>query len=56
MFSSAVLAVQNLKGLNVFGANSEHAIEYSALEGSLQMMSQVLNVSGCPFTLPSLPY
>ena len=42
---SSVLAVQNLKGLNVFGANSEHAIEYSALEGSLQMMSQVLNVS-----------
>lgn len=39
----AVLAVQNLKGLNMFNASSDNAIEYSALEGSLQMMSQVLN-------------
>ncbi|GAA6063145.1 hypothetical protein JCM10212_001193 [Sporobolomyces blumeae] len=41
--NTALLAVQNLKGLNVFGAESENAIEYAALEGSLQMMSQVLN-------------
>ncbi|GAA5904332.1 uncharacterized protein JCM6883_006452 [Sporobolomyces salmoneus] len=41
--NTALLAVQNLKGLNVFNANSDNAIEYSALEGSLQMMSQVLN-------------
>ncbi|GAA5940056.1 uncharacterized protein JCM15063_001687 [Sporobolomyces koalae] len=41
--NTALLAVQNLKGLKVFDAQSEHAIEYSALEGSLQMMSQVLN-------------
>ncbi|GAA5890425.1 hypothetical protein JCM5296_005044 [Sporobolomyces johnsonii] len=41
--NTALLAVQNLKGLNVFGKDSENAIEYSALEGSLQMMSQVLN-------------
>jgi len=47
----AVLAVQNLKGLNVFNANSDNAIEYSALEGSLQMMSQVLNVSYLSLTL-----
>ncbi|GAA6001123.1 uncharacterized protein JCM10292_006385 [Rhodotorula paludigena] len=41
--NTALLAVQNLKGLNVFNKDSENAIEYSALEGSLQMMSQVLN-------------
>ena len=35
--------MQNLKGLNMFNASSDNAIEYSALEGSLQMMSQVLN-------------
>ena len=42
--NTALLAVQNLQGLNVFDKNSEFAIEYSALEGSLAMMSQVLNV------------
>ncbi|GAA5837911.1 hypothetical protein JCM9279_004065 [Rhodotorula babjevae] len=41
--NTALLAVQNLQGLNVFDKNSEFAIEYSALEGSLAMMSQVLN-------------
>lgn len=42
--NTALLAVQNLEGANVFDKNSEHAVEYSALESSLQMMSQVLNV------------
>lgn len=37
--------MQNLEGANVFDKNSEQAVEYAALEGSLQMMSQVLNVS-----------
>ncbi|GAA5882260.1 hypothetical protein JCM3774_004067 [Rhodotorula dairenensis] len=41
--NTALLAVQNLKGLEVFDQNSEHAIEYDALESSLQLMSQVLN-------------
>ncbi|BGP39590.1 hypothetical protein JCM10450v2_003558 [Rhodotorula kratochvilovae] len=41
--NTALLAVQNLQGLNVFDKNSEFAIEYAALEGSLAMMSQVLN-------------
>ncbi|BGP07684.1 hypothetical protein JCM10049v2_003524 [Rhodotorula toruloides] len=41
--NTALLAVQNLKGLNVFDDDSEHAVEYKALEGSLAMMSQVLN-------------
>lgn len=43
--------MQNLEGANVFDKNSEQAVEYAALEGSLQMMSQVLNVSrpGFPF-------
>lgn len=40
----AVLAVQNLEGAQVFDKNSDQAVEYAALEGSLQMMSQVLNV------------
>lgn len=43
--NTALLAVQNLEGANVFDKNSEQAVEYAALEGSLQMMSQVLNVS-----------
>lgn len=42
--NTALLAVQNLSGLNLFDKHGEHAIEYQALEGSLQMMSQVLNV------------
>ncbi|GAA5990830.1 hypothetical protein JCM10908_000037 [Rhodotorula pacifica] len=41
--NTALLAVQNLKGLEVFDHNSEHAVEYDALESSLQLMSQVLN-------------
>lgn len=41
--NTALLAVQNLKGLDVFDHNSEHGVEYDALESSLQLMSQVLN-------------
>jgi len=41
--NTALLAVQNLEGANVFDKSSEQAVEYAALEGSLQMMSQVLN-------------
>lgn len=41
--NTALLAVQNLKGLEVFDQNSEHGVEYDALESSLQLMSQVLN-------------
>ncbi|GAA5965270.1 hypothetical protein JCM21900_006071 [Sporobolomyces salmonicolor] len=66
--NTALLAVQNLKGLNVFGKDSDNAIEYAALEGSLQMMSQVLNdvldfsrmerggfsSVSCPFSLHNL--
>lgn len=51
--NTALLAVQNLQGLNVFDKNSEFAIEYSALEGSLAMMSQVLNVRPLPTPLSS---
>lgn len=38
-----MLAVQNLKGEDAFDPNSEHGVEYDALESSLQLMSQVLN-------------
>ncbi|GAA6027725.1 hypothetical protein JCM8097_008002 [Rhodosporidiobolus ruineniae] len=41
--NTALLAVQNLKGIGVFSQDSEYGVEYQALEGSLQMMSQVLN-------------
>ncbi|GAA5849688.1 hypothetical protein JCM8547_000535 [Rhodosporidiobolus lusitaniae] len=41
--NTALLAVQNLSGLNVFDKNGEHGVEFEALEGSLHMMSQVLN-------------
>ncbi|ORY88015.1 hypothetical protein BCR35DRAFT_29860 [Leucosporidium creatinivorum] len=41
--NTALLAVQNLQGSEAFDHKSESAIEYAALEGSLQMMSQVLN-------------
>ncbi|GAA5968789.1 hypothetical protein JCM11641_000734 [Rhodosporidiobolus odoratus] len=41
--NTALLAVQNLKANMAFDQNSEFGIEYDALEGSLQMMSQVLN-------------
>ncbi|KAM0756348.1 hypothetical protein T439DRAFT_352046 [Meredithblackwellia eburnea MCA 4105] len=41
--NTALLAVQNLEGAEVFDKNSDTAVEYAALEGSLQMMSQVLN-------------
>lgn len=43
--NTALLAVQNLEGTGSFSKDSDQAIEYAALEGSLQMMSQVLNVS-----------
>lgn len=42
--NTALLAVQNLEGANVFENNTEQAVEYMALQGSLSMMSQVLNV------------
>lgn len=41
--NTALLAVQNLEGANVFDKSSEHAEEYAALKGSLEMMSGVLN-------------
>ncbi|KAL8283844.1 hypothetical protein RQP46_005276 [Phenoliferia psychrophenolica] len=41
--NTALLAVQNLEGAQVFDKTSDQAVEYAALEGSLQMMSQVLN-------------
>ncbi|KAI5474272.1 histidine kinase, partial [Pseudohyphozyma bogoriensis] len=41
--NTALLAVQNLEGANVFDKNSDQAVEYAALQGSLEMMSQVLN-------------
>ncbi|GAA5830774.1 hypothetical protein JCM11251_001070 [Rhodosporidiobolus azoricus] len=42
--NTALLAVQNIKGTgNQFDEHSEHAIEFAALQGSLEMMSQVLN-------------
>ncbi|GAA5928468.1 hypothetical protein JCM10213_005744, partial [Rhodosporidiobolus nylandii] len=41
--NTALLAVQNIQGHGIISKDSEYAIEYDALEGSLQMMSQVLN-------------
>ncbi|GAA5885713.1 hypothetical protein JCM6882_007538 [Rhodosporidiobolus microsporus] len=42
--NTALLAVQNMKGSgSQFDEHSEHAIEFAALQGSLEMMSQVLN-------------
>ncbi|KAK4056812.1 hypothetical protein OIO90_002061 [Microbotryomycetes sp. JL221] len=41
--NTALLAVQNLQATNAFDKASDSAVEYAALEGSLQMMSQVLN-------------
>ncbi|KAK4051135.1 hypothetical protein OIV83_002957 [Microbotryomycetes sp. JL201] len=42
--NTALLAVQNLQATNAFGEKgSDQSIEYAALEGSLRMMSQVLN-------------
>lgn len=46
--NTALLAVQNLDGANVFDKSSEHGVEWTALEGSLSMMSQVLNVRCSP--------
>ncbi|KAM0787630.1 hypothetical protein ACM66B_003695 [Microbotryomycetes sp. NB124-2] len=42
--NTALLAVQNLQATNAFGEKgSDQNVEYAALEGSLRMMSQVLN-------------
>lgn len=46
--NTALLAVQNIEGGNGFDNESEHAVEFMALQGSLSMMSQVLNVSFPP--------
>lgn len=43
--NTALLAVQNLTHTQGYNNGSEAAEEFAALEGSLQMMSQVLNVS-----------
>lgn len=43
--NTALLAVQNLSHTANFDKGSDAADEFAALEGSLQMMSQVLNVS-----------
>ncbi|GAA6022631.1 hypothetical protein JCM10207_003930 [Rhodosporidiobolus poonsookiae] len=41
--NTALLALQNIKADGAFNESSDHAIEYAALQGSLEMMSQVLN-------------
>lgn len=41
--NSALLAVQNLEAVDAIRAGSTHEIEFTALSGSLNMMSQVLN-------------
>lgn len=48
--------MQNLKAESVFEKDPEHEIEYSALDGSLRIMSQVLNVSVFIVSLNQLGY
>lgn len=50
--NTALLAVQNIEGANGFSDGSELGVEYTALQGSLSMMSQVLNVGGFLFSSP----
>ncbi|KAF8509178.1 hypothetical protein BU17DRAFT_56291, partial [Hysterangium stoloniferum] len=41
--NTALLAVQNMKAVGVIGKGHEQDVEFAALEGSLSMMSKVLN-------------
>jgi len=41
--NTALLAVQNMDANGMFGAGNERDLESTALEGSLSMMSKVLN-------------
>ncbi|KAF8580300.1 hypothetical protein K439DRAFT_1637119 [Ramaria rubella] len=41
--NTALLAVQNMKAVGAIGKDQEQDVEFAALEGSLSMMSKVLN-------------